>query len=111
MIFSMSCSGEVVEKEPELIQIRPSIVKQLKKAKYGVADHSTVGLCHWTKNHSEMKVHVTNTSFMELARIVVWNFLQLECIVRTGAYTVGDRWNFMTRWKCSHKMLLNQKKL
>jgi hypothetical protein len=29
----MSCSGEVVEKEPELIQIRPSIVKQLKKAK------------------------------------------------------------------------------
>jgi len=49
MIFSMSCSGEVVEKEPELIQIRPSIVNQLKKAKYGVADHSTVGLCHWTK--------------------------------------------------------------
>jgi len=45
----MSCSGEVVEKEPELIQIRPSIIKQLKKAKYGVADHSTVGLCHWTK--------------------------------------------------------------
>ena len=45
----MSCSGEVVEKEPELIQIRSSIVKQLKKAKYGVADHSTVGLCHWTK--------------------------------------------------------------
>ena len=45
----MSCSGEVIEKEPELIQIKPSIVKQLKKAKYGVADHSTVGLCHWTK--------------------------------------------------------------
>ena len=45
----MSCSGEIVEKEPELIQIRSSIVKQLKKAKYGVADHSTVGLCHWTK--------------------------------------------------------------
>jgi len=45
----MSCSGEVVEKEPELIQIRPSIVKQLKKAKYGVSDHSTVELCHWTK--------------------------------------------------------------
>ena len=49
MIWCMSCSGEVVEKEPELIQIRPSIVKQLKKAKYGVTDHSTVGLCHWTK--------------------------------------------------------------
>ena len=45
----MSCSGEIVEKEPELIQIRPSIVKQLKKAKYGVSDHSTVELCHWTK--------------------------------------------------------------
>ena len=45
----MSCSGEVVEKEPELIQIKSSIAKQLKKAKYGVSDHSTVELCHWTK--------------------------------------------------------------
>ncbi len=47
----MSCSGETVEKEEEdqLIQIRPAISAQLKKAKYGVADHSTVGLCHWTK--------------------------------------------------------------
>ena len=45
----MSCSGEFVEKEPELIQIKPNIVQQLKKAKYGVADHSTVELCHWTK--------------------------------------------------------------
>ena len=44
----MSCSGEVVQEE-ELIQIKPQIIKQLKKAKYGVADHSTVGLCHWTK--------------------------------------------------------------
>ena len=44
----MSCSGEVVEKEPELLHIRTSIVKQLKKAKYGVSDHSTVALCHWT---------------------------------------------------------------
>ncbi len=44
----MSCSGEVVQEE-ELIQIKPQIMKQLKKAKYGVADHSTVGLCHWTK--------------------------------------------------------------
>ena len=39
----MSCSGETVEEE-ELIQIRPAILQQLKKAKYGVADHSTVGL-------------------------------------------------------------------
>ena len=45
----MSCSGEIVEKEPELIQIKSSITKQLKKAKYGVSDHSTVELCHWTK--------------------------------------------------------------
>ncbi len=45
----MSCSGEFVEKEPELIQIKPNVVQQLKKAKYGVADHSTVELCHWTK--------------------------------------------------------------
>ena len=45
----MSCSGEVVSSDEELIQIRPKIVQQLKKAKYGVADHSTVDLCHWTR--------------------------------------------------------------
>ena len=45
----MSCSGETVEDEDRLIQIKPGIVQQLKKAKYGVADHSTVELCHWTK--------------------------------------------------------------
>jgi len=45
----MSCSGEFVEKEQDLIQIKPNVMKQLKKAKYGVADHSTVELCHWTK--------------------------------------------------------------
>ncbi|MFB5638426.1 MAG: 4-demethylwyosine synthase TYW1 [Nitrosarchaeum sp.] len=44
----MSCSGETVE-EDNLIQIKPAISQQLKKAKYGVADHSTVELCHWTK--------------------------------------------------------------
>ena len=44
----MSCSDEVIE-EDGLIQIKPSIARQLKKAKYGVADHSTVELCHWTK--------------------------------------------------------------
>jgi tRNA wybutosine-synthesizing protein 1 len=44
----MSCSGEIIE-EDRLIQIKPSISKQLKKAKYGVSDHSTVALCHWTK--------------------------------------------------------------
>ena len=45
----MSWSGETVEEEDKLIQIKPGIIQQLKKAKYGVADHSTVELCHWTK--------------------------------------------------------------
>ena len=46
----MSCSGEVIDNDDEgLIQIKPAIAAQLKKAKYGVADHSTVELCHWTK--------------------------------------------------------------
>ena len=45
----MSCSGEIVQEEEELIQIKPGVLQQLKKAKYGVADHSTVELCHWTK--------------------------------------------------------------
>jgi len=40
----MSCSGETIEEEEQLLQIRPAISAQLKKAKYGVADHSTVGL-------------------------------------------------------------------
>jgi len=44
----MSCSGETVE-EDQLIQIKPRVSDQLKKAKYGIADHSTVALCHWTK--------------------------------------------------------------
>jgi tRNA wybutosine-synthesizing protein 1 len=45
----MSCSGEILEEEHPLIQIKPGVVKQLKKAKYGVSDHSTVELCHYTK--------------------------------------------------------------
>jgi tRNA wybutosine-synthesizing protein 1 len=45
----MSCSGETVEAENEFIQIKPTILNQLKKAKYGVSDHATVELCHWTK--------------------------------------------------------------
>lgn len=44
----MSCSGEIVQDEG-LIQIKPNISEQLRKAKYGVSDHSTVELCHWTK--------------------------------------------------------------
>jgi len=49
------------------------------------------------KNHLEMKERATNTSFMELARIDVWNFLPQECIVRTDVYTAGDQWNFTIR--------------
>ncbi|KAF6245723.1 4-demethylwyosine synthase TYW1 [Nitrosopumilus sp. b2] len=45
----MSCSGEIIDGEEQLIQIKPAISAQLKKAKYGVSDHSTVELCHWTK--------------------------------------------------------------
>ena len=45
----MSCSGETIETDNEIIQITPKLVSQLKKAKYGVSDHSTVELCHWTK--------------------------------------------------------------
>ena len=45
----MSCSGETIELDNDIIQITPRIVNQLKKAKYGVSDHSTVELCHWTK--------------------------------------------------------------
>jgi tRNA wybutosine-synthesizing protein 1 len=45
----MSCSGEIIESGNELIQIKPKIVEQLKKARYGVSEHSTVDLCHWTR--------------------------------------------------------------
>ena len=44
----MSCSGETIE-DDGLIQIRPAVTAQLRKAGYGVSDHSTVELCHWTK--------------------------------------------------------------
>ena len=44
----MSCSGEM-DPVNDLLQIQPSLTNQLKKAKYGVSNHSTVELCHWTK--------------------------------------------------------------
>jgi tRNA wybutosine-synthesizing protein 1 len=44
----MSCSGEF-DSANDLIQIKPQVVNVLKKAKYGVSNHSTVELCHWTK--------------------------------------------------------------
>ena len=91
----MSCSGETVEQDNELIQIKPGVLQQLKKAKYGVADHSTVELCHWTKNLSKMKVYVTNISFMEFQLTDAWNFLPLVCIVKIDVSIVGDQWSFM----------------
>ena len=52
----MSCSGEVDAGSEsgcgggdDLISIRPGILAELKRAKYGVAGHATVDLCHWTK--------------------------------------------------------------
>ena len=47
----MSCSDEYVSHSTQenLIQITPQIKTKLRKAKYGVFNHSAVELCHWTK--------------------------------------------------------------
>ena len=47
----MSCSDEHVynDDESNLIHIKPSLQTRLRKAKYGVFNHSAVELCHWTK--------------------------------------------------------------
>ncbi|HJT49822.1 MAG TPA: 4-demethylwyosine synthase TYW1 [Nitrososphaeraceae archaeon] len=47
----MSCSDEYVSHSAQenLIQITPQIKSKLRKAKYGVFNHSAVELCHWTK--------------------------------------------------------------
>jgi tRNA wybutosine-synthesizing protein 1 len=47
----MSCSDEYVyhNKGDNLINITPSLQAKLRKAKYGVFNHSAVELCHWTK--------------------------------------------------------------
>jgi tRNA wybutosine-synthesizing protein 1 len=45
----MSCSGEVVDVENEFIQIKPVILDQLRKAKYGVSDHGTAQIL-WNFN-------------------------------------------------------------
>src|SRR5690242_6501644 len=48
---AMSCSGEFVSHSTSnnLVQITPQVMLKLKKAKYGVYNHSAVELCHWTK--------------------------------------------------------------
>lgn len=47
----MSCSDEHVSHSvgDNLIQITPQLQARLRKAKYGVYNHSAVELCHWTK--------------------------------------------------------------
>ena len=47
----MSCSDEYVyhNNDNNLIHIAPPLQVKLKKAKYGVFNHSAVELCHWTK--------------------------------------------------------------
>lgn len=47
----MSCSDEYINHESGsgFIHITPVLQSKLKKAKYGVFNHSAVELCHWTK--------------------------------------------------------------
>ena len=47
----MSCSDEYISHSTQenLIQITPQVKSKLRKAKYGVFNHSAVELCHWTK--------------------------------------------------------------
>ena len=47
----MSCSDEHVynENENNFIHITSSLEARLRKAKYGIFNHSAVELCHWTK--------------------------------------------------------------
>jgi tRNA wybutosine-synthesizing protein 1 len=47
----MSCSDEYIShvRSENLVQISPLASQKLKKARYGVSNHSAVDLCHWTK--------------------------------------------------------------
>jgi tRNA wybutosine-synthesizing protein 1 len=47
----MSCSDEYISHttQENLIQITPQTKSKLRRAKYGVFNHSAVELCHWTK--------------------------------------------------------------
>ena len=47
----MSCSDEYVSHsmQENLIQITPQTKSKLRRAKYGIFNHSAVELCHWTK--------------------------------------------------------------
>lgn len=50
-----------------------------------------------------MKEAATNTNSMEYQLTDVWSFLQLGCIVRTGASTAGGQWSFTNPWQWSQK--------
>lgn len=47
----MSCSDEYIShvQSENLVKISPLATSKLRKAKYGVYNHSAVELCHWTK--------------------------------------------------------------
>ena len=92
----MSCSGEIVDKDEQLIQIKPNISQQLKKQNMVWLITQLSRYVIGQKNHLEMKAVVTSINFMELVHIDVWNFLQQGCIVKIDVFIVGDLWNFMT---------------
>lgn len=70
----MSCSDEYISHTDtqNLIQISPLTKAKLKKAKYGVYNHSAVELCHWTKSLSPTKEPVINTNSMVFQLIDAW---------------------------------------
>ncbi len=91
----MSCSAETIEEDDRLLQIKPVIVKQLKKAKYGVDDHSTVALCHWTKKSFKHEGNCYKHKFYGISTHGCMEFSPAGCIVKIVVYIVGDQWSFM----------------
>lgn len=60
----MSCSDEYASHMAgDLIQITPQVQAKLKKAKYGVYNHSAVELCHWTKKSFANEGHCYKHKF------------------------------------------------
>ena len=70
----MSCSDEYVyhDTQNNLINITPSLQAKLRKAKYGVFNHSAVELCHWTKKSFYDEGIAINTNSMVYPLIGVW---------------------------------------
>ena len=61
----MSCSGEIVDKDEQLIQIKPNISQQLKKQNMVWLITQLSRYVIGQKNHLEMKVVAININFME----------------------------------------------